>query len=48
MDIEEENQQKQILDKQAIEIARSKFPYLFQVYDERQSLKFKSEKWLRS
>ena len=42
IDIEEDTQKKAIQEKEQVDIARKKNPYLFQVYDERCSLKFKS------
>ena len=38
---------KAALDKEIMKVARQKNPYIFKVYDERASLKFKSNHWLK-
>ena len=47
IDIEEDTQKKAIQEREQVDIARKKNPYLFHVYDERCSLKFKSPQWLK-
>jgi len=47
IDIEEDTQKKAIQEKEQVDIARKKNPYLFKVYDERCSLKFKSPQFLK-
>ena len=47
MDIEEEDDIQAAMDREALVVARNRFPKIFEIYDERASLKFKSNHWLR-
>ena len=47
MDIEEEDDMKAAIDREALVVARNRYPKLFEIYDERAALKFKSNHWLR-
>ena len=47
MDIEEEDDIQAAIDREALVVARNRFPRIFELYDERASIKFKSNSWLR-
>jgi len=46
VDIENETAKQKVKDREALDLARTKNPFLFKVYDERQSLKFKQERYI--
>lgn len=47
MDIEEDEDMQAAQDQAALVTARNRYPRMFEIYDERASLKFKSPHWLR-
>ena len=47
IDIEEESQKRVMLEREQIDMARKKHPFLFKIYEERNALKFKSAQWVK-
>ena len=47
MDIEAEDEIQTAIDREALIVARNRFPRIFELSDERAALKFKSNHWLR-
>ena len=39
---------KQVIEKELYDNARKKFPLLFKIFDERQSLRFKNPSWVKA